>query len=390
MLRSLVGSEMCIRDRYQRRVRGTTFSGMATCSALALVVLTLALIPGPASAAKFFFEDKALRPLTQIARRHAMYAAGDVPSGSGAGELSIDLTFSTKDHESTTAHEDHASTTAHVIFFHHDELENVLKAETDQTFCCTVKVEGKGYGCAKDGEFLPTYTPLYKTELDLFQDHPRRLNKTVSVNKTGMHYLMFSHCESGIDVIFINGENGWRNAYGYLPGELYYNIPFFLAMSVLYAVVVLVWWGLVLYFRSDGVLSVHDHIGLVALLALCEVVLWFLYYQAYNNTGLRDTGLLTTAVISSCIKRTSTRILILVVCMGYGVVRPTLGDSTMKVMVFGGLYCVFTTVLDVVKALSHEDDISRQCHFIPVSFGFPRQTRSGDGERCGYVYSFLA
>eukprot|EP00658_Telonema_sp_P-2_P025574 TRINITY_DN202_c0_g1_i6.p2 TRINITY_DN202_c0_g1~~TRINITY_DN202_c0_g1_i6.p2 ORF type:complete len:206 (-),score=33.89 TRINITY_DN202_c0_g1_i6:852-1469(-) len=205
-----------------------------------------------------------------------------------------------------------------------------------------------------------------------------------------MHYLMFSHCESGIDVIFINGENGWRNAYGYLPGELYYNIPFFLAMSVLYAVVVLVWWGLVLYFRSDGVLSVHDHIGLVALLALCEVVLWFLYYQAYNNTGLRDTGLLTTAVISSCIKRTSTRILILVVCMGYGVVRPTLGDSTMKVMVFGGLYCVFTTVLDVVKALSHEDDISRQCHFIPVSFGFPRQTRSGDGERCGYVYSFLA
>eukprot|EP00658_Telonema_sp_P-2_P011665 TRINITY_DN1445_c0_g1_i3.p1 TRINITY_DN1445_c0_g1~~TRINITY_DN1445_c0_g1_i3.p1 ORF type:complete len:124 (+),score=56.96 TRINITY_DN1445_c0_g1_i3:161-532(+) len=30
MLRSLVGSEMCIRDRYQRRVRGTFSDAMAT------------------------------------------------------------------------------------------------------------------------------------------------------------------------------------------------------------------------------------------------------------------------------------------------------------------------------------------------------------------------
>eukprot|EP00658_Telonema_sp_P-2_P025582 TRINITY_DN202_c0_g4_i1.p1 TRINITY_DN202_c0_g4~~TRINITY_DN202_c0_g4_i1.p1 ORF type:complete len:347 (-),score=98.25 TRINITY_DN202_c0_g4_i1:233-1273(-) len=173
-----------------------------------------------------------------------------------------------------------------------------------------------------------------------------------------MHYLMFSHCDPGTDVIFINGENGWRNAYGYLPGELYYNLPFFLAMSILYAVAVLVWWGLVLYFRSDGVLSVQYHIGVVALLALFEVVLWYVYYQVYNETGLRGMGLLTTAVISSTIRKTSGRILILVVCMGYGVVKPTLGDTAMKVIAFGGLYCVFTTVLDVVKALSHEDDIS--------------------------------
>eukprot|EP00658_Telonema_sp_P-2_P009960 TRINITY_DN1371_c0_g1_i14.p1 TRINITY_DN1371_c0_g1~~TRINITY_DN1371_c0_g1_i14.p1 ORF type:complete len:246 (-),score=49.47 TRINITY_DN1371_c0_g1_i14:447-1091(-) len=34
MLRSLVGSEMCIRDRYQRRVRGSWFSCMGRCIAI--------------------------------------------------------------------------------------------------------------------------------------------------------------------------------------------------------------------------------------------------------------------------------------------------------------------------------------------------------------------
>merc|ERR1712164_75549 len=42
--------------------------------------------------------------------------------------------------------------------------------------------------------------------------------------------------------------------------------------------------------------------------------------------------------------------------MGYGIAKPTLGSSAKKVLIFGFVYCVFTTILDVVKALSHEND----------------------------------
>ena len=44
--------------------------------------------------------------------------------------------------------------------------------------------------------------------------------------------------------------------------------------------------------------------------------------------------------------------------MGYGIAKPTLGGNARKVTVFGFVYCVFTTILDVVKALSHENDTS--------------------------------
>eukprot|EP00658_Telonema_sp_P-2_P018763 TRINITY_DN1734_c0_g1_i1.p1 TRINITY_DN1734_c0_g1~~TRINITY_DN1734_c0_g1_i1.p1 ORF type:complete len:350 (-),score=62.88 TRINITY_DN1734_c0_g1_i1:350-1399(-) len=42
MLRSLVGSEMCIRDRYQRRVRGSIVKSMKWLGSLTLVLLSLA------------------------------------------------------------------------------------------------------------------------------------------------------------------------------------------------------------------------------------------------------------------------------------------------------------------------------------------------------------
>jgi hypothetical protein len=313
------------------------------------VVLTL-LLAVVAHGAKFEFTDTHLPALTQIARRHAMYTKADSPStsfGDGNSEVHINVKFRVSKTGGGT-------NPVHVIFFHHDELENVKVADRDGKFCCTKKV-GDEYLC--DGK--PTFTPLYMTEQDVPDTGDVAVLKhTVGIQKTGMHYLMYSNCKPASEDVLMTGHNAWLNSYGYLPGELYYNLPFFLVMAVLYTVVVLMWFGLICYYRSDGVLPVQYHIGVVAVLGLMEVVAWYIQYSSYNENGTRNAGLITTAVILSTLKKTTTRILILVVCMGYGIVRPTLGDNATKVMVFGFLYCVFTTCLDVVKALSHEDDIS--------------------------------
>jgi hypothetical protein len=156
----------------------------------------------------------------------------------------------------------------------------------------------------------------------------------------------------------MTGHNAWLNPYGYLPGELYYNLPFHKVMSGIYVLAGLVWLGLIFKHKNDGILPVQWYIGLVVLLGLVEVVTWYFTYSTYNTEGRRPVPIMTTAVIFSTVKKTVSRIVVLVVCMGYGIVKPTLGDNAKKVLAFGAVYCVFTTVLDVVKALSHETDIS--------------------------------
>lgn len=69
-------------------------------------------------------------------------------------------------------------------------------------------------------------------------------------------------------------------------------------------------------------------------------------------------ALLVSAIIIGTMKKTVSRLLVLVVCMGYGIVNPNLGDRACQVMVFGCVYCIFSSVLDVVKALSHDNDVS--------------------------------
>jgi len=88
------------------------------------------------------------------------------------------------------------------------------------------------------------------------------------------------------------------------------------------------------------------------------VILWYSEYCTFNAEGTRPTALLVSAIIIGTMKKTVSRLLVLVVCMGYGIVTPNLGDKACQIMVFGCVYCIFSAVLDVVKALSHDSDVS--------------------------------
>jgi len=68
--------------------------------------------------------------------------------------------------------------------------------------------------------------------------------------------------------------------------------------------------------------------------------------------------LMVSAIIIGTMKKTVSRLLVLVVCMGYGIVRPDLGARGCQVAVFGLTYGLFSAILDVVKALQHDNDVS--------------------------------
>ena len=70
-------------------------------------------------------------------------------------------------------------------------------------------------------------------------------------------------------------------------------------------------------------------------------------------------------------KENSLRLLILSVAMGYGVVRPTLGGLTSKVLLLGITYFLATELLDIAENVGTNNDISGKARLflvLPVAF----------------------
>ncbi|MBO8590001.1 hypothetical protein INN88_15515, partial [Staphylococcus aureus] len=69
-------------------------------------------------------------------------------------------------------------------------------------------------------------------------------------------------------------------------------------------------------------------------------------------------GITIWAVTFTAVKKTVSRLLLLVVSMGYGVVRPTLGGITSKVALLGVIYFVASEALELVEHLGNINDFS--------------------------------
>ncbi|RZC74814.1 hypothetical protein C5167_050290 [Papaver somniferum] len=87
------------------------------------------------------------------------------------------------------------------------------------------------------------------------------------------------------------------------------------------------------------------------------MTLWYFEYSHFNRTGTRPIAITTWVVTIGAIRKTVSRLLILSVSMGYGVVRPTLGGLTSKVILLGLTYFLASGLLDIAENVGTIDDI---------------------------------
>ena len=66
---------------------------------------------------------------------------------------------------------------------------------------------------------------------------------------------------------------------------------------------------------------VQNWISFVIFLGTVEAITWYFDLQIYNDFGHFSWTAITIGIITSTIKRTVSRLLVLVVSMGYGVVK---------------------------------------------------------------------
>ena len=185
----------------------------------------------------------------------------------------------------------------------------------------------------------------------------RLVQRTFSVEKKGLYYFMFASCNELTGDVVISGTTEWINPYGYLPGELYGFMPFYGRISLGYLVAAFVWM-FVCFRHWKQLLMLQNFITVVMALGMIEMLLRYYDFHNLNKNGTRSMPLMLTAVVFTSIKKVVSRMLVLVVSMGYGVVRPTLGDAGSRILILGAVYLVFVSIQYTVESLSHSEQVS--------------------------------
>lgn len=181
----------------------------------------------------------------------------------------------------------------------------------------------------------------------------------VAVNSDGV-YLFMMHITPANNASFRAViDVDMVSSYGYLSASDYPLLVFYSILCVVYVLYGVVW--LVLCFiRWRDLLRLQYWIAAVIFIGLVEKAVYVAEYESLNERGYSVPGLLIAAELVSCAKRTIARILVVIVALGFGIVKPRLGSLLHRVIVLGLLYFVLASIESCTRALQPKTDPSKQ------------------------------
>ncbi|KAJ3136985.1 hypothetical protein HK100_001160, partial [Physocladia obscura] len=159
--------------------------------------------------------------------------------------------------------------------------------------------------------------------------------KTFNFDVTGL-YCVAVETNTPSEVISINFEIGlaveaW---YGKLPGADYPKLGLFLGLSITYLIIGAVWTFRSWMFWRD-ILQLQHFISGVTFFLMVEMAFNYAYFEDYNIAGQPHSFLLIMVVMLNAARNSLSFFMLLIVSLGYGVVKPTLGPNMKKCVVLG-------------------------------------------------------
>ncbi|XP_058059667.1 transmembrane protein 87A [Anopheles bellator] len=150
-----------------------------------------------------------------------------------------------------------------------------------------------------------------------------------------------------------------RRDNGYLSAVDWPLLPFYGAMCLVYVLLGIVWLT-VSFLQWRDLLRIQFWIGGVILLGMLEKAMFYGEYQSINSTGVSVKGMVLLAEWVSCGKRTLARMLVIIVSLGFGIVKPRLGPMLHRVVGTGVLYLVLACVESFLRIMHTKNDPSNQ------------------------------
>ncbi|XP_054556842.1 transmembrane protein 87A isoform X2 [Talpa occidentalis] len=158
-----------------------------------------------------------------------------------------------------------------------------------------------------------------------------------------------------------------KGPYEYLTLEEYPLMIFFMVMCIVYVLFGVLWlaWS-ACYWRD--LLRIQFWIGAVIFLGMLEKAVFYAEFQNIRYKGESVQGALILAELLSAVKRSLARTLVIIVSLGYGIVKPRLGVTLHKVVVAGALYLLFSGMEGVLRVTGQAQTDLASLAFIPLAF----------------------
>jgi hypothetical protein len=178
------------------------------------------------------------------------------------------------------------------------------------------------------------------------------------ITVSGDYVLVIANCNDfGLEVLAL-GNMEWQSVNGYLPGDMIGLMFFYGILTAIYVALAL-WYYCGMKIFQDAAIPIQKYILATIIIGLLEVLFRTTDFVLWNYEGMRSDGIMYTAMSLGVLKRASSRCLGVMVAMGWGVVRDSLGNSLVKIIVLGVLYAgltlardFFIVVADDVKTIS--------------------------------------
>ncbi|KAI8983711.1 lung seven transmembrane receptor-domain-containing protein [Pilobolus umbonatus] len=178
-----------------------------------------------------------------------------------------------------------------------------------------------------------------KTELELYE-----------VNKTGYYCVVLIPAVLESNTTF-EAWVEWKFPYGELPAADYPKLLLYGAFALVYLAVG-IFWAIQCYRNWNDILPVQHFLSAAIFYLVVEMAFNFGFWEAYNQTGKTSYGLLALVALLNAGRTSMSFFMLLIVCLGYSVVKPSLGSTMKKCIIlacthfsFGVIYTLGTMLL---------------------------------------------
>lgn len=249
--------------------------------------------------------------------------------------------------------------TVSVVIFEYEDVESIGVVVDDlgrKHLICDAEALGQEMCVEEDrGQFLISNEARNNTKLSI-------MTKAITLsNPLPMHYDIKHtsyYCVSTLsqDTETYRGVVEFRNSYGELPAGEYFNLPFYGALAIVYVVIGALWAFQYVQHKAE-ILPVQNYITvLIAFLSAEMIVIWGYYdYVNLHGYNIGSTVYMVIVALLNAFRNSFSFFMILIVSMGYSVVRPNLGPAMIKARILAIAHFVFGVLYSITSmAISAE------------------------------------
>ncbi|CAL8359466.1 unnamed protein product [Boreogadus saida] len=145
-----------------------------------------------------------------------------------------------------------------------------------------------------------------------------------------------------------------KGSHGFISVTEWPLMIFYMVMCIAYILYALLWFVWAACYWKD-LLRIQFWIAGVIFLGMVEKAVFCAEYENTNAVGSASQGLLIFAELLSSLKRTLARLLVIIVSLGYGIIKPRLGTVMHRVIGLGVLYFAFASIEGVLRITGAKD-----------------------------------